>query len=307
MKKGILVAVCATALLFLGATLASAGNITWTILTDASVAAKGPGADGVIGEGTDTTNNCNFTTATGCLAGPTPTIGSFSYTYLDFQMANSCALGASRGATCDTNADCGGAPCAPCGDDTYSFFATNPGAALNRGLGTFIVENCSTGIEYVKMSIGTSEAIAGSGGGCLTLEAGGDDTTGSPCGLGAFTSTVDMSLWVNALGGTCNLDAGAIPNIDLDGRVYDASVAATVGVCGYSTSGIDTLRTAAGSSGYLMVSCDSQTLPTGLASVCISGAPFEAVIVAHTALDASDCPDCSGGGGCVAGTAEGVE
>lgn len=304
MKKGILVAVCATALLF-GASLASAGNITWTILTSPSVAANGPGTDGVIGTGDDTTNNCNFSTATGCLTGSAPTIGSFSYTYLDFQMAASCSLGANRGMSCTTNADCGGLPCVPCGDDTYSFFGTNPGAAQNRGLGTFIVENCSSGIEYVNMAIGTSEAISGSGGGCLTLQAGGDSKTGGPCGVSAFNSTVDMTLWVN-LAGTCDLSAGNIPNINLNGRVYNASVAAPAGVCGYTAGQVDTLLAAAGSTGYVMIACDSQTLPTGLQSVCISGAPFEAVIVSKTTANASDCPDC-GGGGCVAGTAEGVE
>ena len=126
MKKGILVAVCATALLFLGATLASAGNITWSILTDTSAAAKGPGADRVIGTVDDTANNCNYSSATGCLGGDAPTIGSFSYTYLDFQMAASCSLGSSRGNSCASNADCGGFPCVPCGDDTESFFSANP-------------------------------------------------------------------------------------------------------------------------------------------------------------------------------------
>jgi hypothetical protein len=305
MRKGILVAVCATALLFLGTTLASAGDITWNILTDTSVAGAGPGADRVIGTADDTTNNCNYTTATGCLAGSTPSIGSFSYTYLDFVQTASCALGDKRGQTCASNADCDDLPCQPCGADTYSFFYKNPGASANRGLGKFVVTNCSSGITYKNMSIGTSEAISGSGGGCLTLQGAGlDDKEGSPCGVGAFTSTVDLTLWVNAFG-TCDLAAGNIPDINLDGRVYNAASSAPAGVCGYSAGEVDAIRGVAGNTGYLMIACDSQTLPSPLASVCISGSPFESVIVSHTTQNASDCPDC--GGGCVAATADGVE
>lgn len=307
MKKGILATVCVVALLFLGATLASAGNITWTILTSTSVTGHGPGPDQVIGTGDDTTDGsqagkCNFTTDTGCAASGTPTIGTFSYTYLDFQMTMSCASGDNRGMSCTTNAECG-APCIPCGDETYSYFYKKPGAT--KGVGTFVIENCSDGITYNKMNIGTSEAVTGSGGGCLTLSAARDDDTGPDCGVGTFSSVVDLELWVDALG-SCDLDAGQIPDINLDGRVYDASAAPPAGVCGYNTAGIQTLLNAAGNTGYVMVACDAQPLPTGLMSTCISGAPFISKIVSKTTADASDCPDCSSSG-CMAGTAEGVE
>jgi hypothetical protein len=166
-----------------------------------------------------------------------------------------------------------------------------------------VIENCSSGIEYVNINWGSSEAIPGSGGGCITRATGGANT-GGPCGVGTFTSTVDLALWVDLLG-SCDFPAGDIPGIDLDGRVYDASAAAPAGVCGYSAAQVDGLITLAGGSGYLLIACDSQTLPDGLAAACISGSDFDSVIVAKTGANASDCPDCSGG--CVAATADGVE
>jgi hypothetical protein len=266
----------------------------------------------VIGTAADTTNNCNFSTATGCTGGSTPSIGTFSFTVLDFVQTKSCALGDHRGETCNSNDDCADGttpltPCLTCGPSSEVFFYKNPAASANRGTGNLVIENCSSGITYNTIQWGTSEAIPGSGGGCLGLQSDGDSKTGSPCGVTtSLSSQVDLTLYVDALGGTCNIDAGDIPNINLDGRVISASAAAPAGtVCGYTQAQQDILRGLAGNTGYLMIACDSQTLPSPLAAACISGADYDSVIVLKTTQNASDCPDC--GGGCVAATAEDAE
>jgi hypothetical protein len=191
----------------------------------------------------------------------------------------------------------------PCGGSSETFFYQNA-AAGNKGLGTVTIENCSTGLTYKDISWGSSETIAGSGGGCITLQSGGD-ASGGACGVGPVTGKIDLTLWVDLLG-SCDVKAGNIPDINLVGQVYDAGSAAPAGICGYSASQVDDIAAVAGNSGYLLIVCDSQTLPSDIAAACISGADFEAVIVLHTTADASDCPDC-GGGGCYAATAEGVE
>lgn len=308
MRKEWLVVLCAMVLLG-GPATAGATNVTWTILTSNSVAGHGPGADDVIGTGDDTTDGsesgkCNYSLALNCSAVGTPTTGTFSYAYLDFQQASSCAVGDKTGQSCTTNADCGGVGCIPCGDENWAYLYNN-GSAGNKGLGSFVVNNCEDGFDYESLSLGTSEAIAESGAGCLTLNSSGANT-GSPCGVGGNTSSFSLTLWVDLLG-SCDFNAGVIPNVAMTGRVYSVASAATEGVCGYGASGINGLRTLVpGGGSYLMVTCAEQTLPA-LAAACLTDAPFKSVIVAYAGAGAGDCSDTCGGGGCMAATAEGVE
>ena len=98
--------------------------------------------------------------------------------------------------------------------------------------------------------------------------------------------------------------------MSLAGRIY-AVPASSPGVCGYSLGEVGSIMAGAGLGGgdYLSVMCGNGNLPTDLQSVCLPGADWEAVIIASTdAPLATECPsECAGGGGCMAGTAEGVE
>ncbi|MBM3303201.1 MAG: hypothetical protein FJY85_25055, partial [Deltaproteobacteria bacterium] len=108
MKKQLVLTLCIVGLILGSATLADAGKFTWTVLTHSDAATKGPGADWLVGSGSDPTDNCNFNPVKTCSSGTAPTIGSYSYTWLDGPQTKSCALGTNQGKTCDTNADCGG-------------------------------------------------------------------------------------------------------------------------------------------------------------------------------------------------------
>lgn len=129
MRKELFAVLVMVGFLLLGGTTAGAVDITWHMLTHASLAGHGPGVDKLIGTEDDTTtgeaNNCNFTTEGGCAASSTtPAIGSYGYasTELDGDLTHSCLGGGQAGApcTCDGDgtpctgdADCEGALCVP--------------------------------------------------------------------------------------------------------------------------------------------------------------------------------------------------
>jgi len=128
MKKALFAVLCVTAVLLWGAPAANAGALTWTVLTHASLAGKGPGPDELIGTTDDTTtgefNSCNFTTASSCATTGSPTIGSYSYASveMDGDVTHSCLGGDKAGAPCvcadlvtpcTEDAQCPGALCSP--------------------------------------------------------------------------------------------------------------------------------------------------------------------------------------------------
>ena len=308
MRKETFVALFAAMLILCGVTLANAGQFAWTIFTHADVTGHGPGADLKIGTGDDPTGQkCNFSSVKSCSTAGAPTIGSYSFSSLDVVQVKSCMLGANSGKTCTTNTDCPGGMCMDCGD-TVSYFGNVGGT---KGKGTFTAcqqSGAAGGFDTVSMSIGSSEAVPGSGGGCLTLTNPVGDDHGTPCGVGAFTSILDLELWVTALI-KCDFDAGTIPNIGLDGRVFQKGVAAPAGACGYTNTQIDTLLGKLPSTAtYMYVACESQTLPA-LATACLSGADFDSVVIAYTTAAATvfDCNAACASGGCLMGTAEDVQ
>jgi hypothetical protein len=309
MRKELLVALLAASFIFAGALSASAGSITWTIVQTAAMAGKSPGLDMRLGTSDDGSSLCNYSNATACVTSGSPTSGSYSFAYLDFQIPASCALASDphkAGDPCTQNSDCGSpvGVCVPCGDASYTFFARNP-ENTSRGAGTYTVEACEGSFEYTAVSIGSSEATFGSGGGCLTLVAGTDTTSG--CGVGDVSSLYTMDLWVrNPLNmAACGFKAGVLPGLSLAGRVYDASAAAGTAICQYTTGEIDAILAAAGGTGYVSILCGTGTLPSGIEAACLSNSPWNSKIIAKTTSVAACDDECASG--CMAGTAEGVE
>ncbi len=319
MKKGLLVALCVIGVVFWGITTASAGIISWSILQNGGMAGKGPGSDGLLGTGDDTSGEkCNYSNASACAVTGSPTSGTYSKAELNFVQSSSCVLansGHNPGDTCTQNSDCGVglAICVDCnsgsGGLARTYFATNP-AGGGKGLGSLTVNGCDGQVDYTNISIGTSEVLGGSGGGCMTLKAGAA-TGGAGCGVGPISTTTDMDLWVSTPIPACGFKAGVMPGIALAGRVYDAGVAAPAAICGYSTGQIDTImgptHANLGSGQYMLLVCGSGTLPDPLQSACLSGAAWNTKMIASTSASlATSCADeCSSG--CMAGTAEGVE
>lgn len=311
MRKQFLVALCIVGLVLGSVTWASAGAFQWTILTHTSVKNKAPGANWLV-ETTDGAANCNFNTAVSCASNGTPTTGSFSYSYLDFQMVKSCATGTNRGASCNTNADClNGGMCVPCGPDATSFFGKIPGVSIGTGTISVCQENGST-FNITAMGIGSTEALQGSGGGCLTLKAPAGDR-GGQCGVGAKTSLIDIGLWVEELGVVCGIYAGDIPDVALDGRVYQKGSYPAAVNCGFTTVPTayvsDLFSKAPTNATYMWVACEEQTLPGNLTTACLSGAPFKSLMITTTTANAAtfDCTAACSSGGCMMGTAEETE
>jgi len=312
MKKEFVIALLALGFIFAGAMSASAGSATWTLVQTLGMKLHGPGADGVIGTGDDDTDaKCNYSPAEGCAAAGNPTEGAYSYTKLNFKMDASCVVGtggALAGDECTENADCGGAltVCAPCNPPSLegiTYFARNPDGG-SKGAGTYTVNACEDGFEFTDAAIGTSEVVPASGGSCLVFDAHNSSTG---CGEGSTSTNYDMVLWTSTIG-KCGFNAGKMPGLPLAGRIYAAPTASTA-ICGYTTGQIEAIMTDAGvTSGYLMVTCGTGTLPTDVQTACLRGADWEAVIVAKTTADLSaECASACSSGGCMAGTAEGVE
>lgn len=319
--KNVFALLCTLALMLGVSNLANAGGVAWTLLEDASLAGIGPGPDETMGTGDDTTsgedNPCNFSGAVNCRDGGTPADGSYSFVKMDLVMDWSCADGANVGDTCtDTGhpaIDCGAGAligCIECVTPTFSYLGS--GTNVN-GNGTMATCNSGSSFTYDVLKIGTSESVPGVGGGCLVLDAAtpGDDG-GSPCGVGTFTSSLDVDIKI----ALCLVEGGSVPNIAMTGKVFDLAAAIPTGnICGYTGGAGGTIATELASKAialggkYLMISCANQTLPTGLTTGCISGAGFVSKIVAYskTAAATFDCAAACGGGGCMMGTAEEVE
>jgi hypothetical protein len=315
MKKDFLMVLLAIGFIFAGAISASAGDVIWTLVETAGMKLHSPGPDGLIGTGDDgTSDKCNYSAVEYCEDDGNPTQGAYSYVKLDFVQDMSCVGGLAdvpAGTVCTSNADCG-TPAGICKDCNtpekvgLSYFARNPDGG-NKGLGTYTVAACEDGFVMDSVSIGTSEVVSAVGGSCMILDS---HVSATGCGEGTVSTNYDMTLYTSTLG-KCGFNAGKIPGLPLAGRIYAAPTAST-GTCGYTTGEIEAIMTDAvlTSGDYLSIMCGNGTLPDfpDLQTVCIPGADWEAVIVAKTTADlTTECASACGGGGCMAGTAEGVE
>jgi hypothetical protein len=323
MRNGLFVAMLAVGFLLGMVPVAGAGEVVWHVLEDPAVALAGPGADLVIGvpgcpgtaddddTSTGENNKCNFTNLTNCAGGTLddPTNGTYSYGALEFAMAKSCLGGSNTGGSCVDDGDCPGGTCMECtanpsGFDSY-YYAGDIGNANGNGTMTMCQEDGASSYEVSSFKLGGSEAQDGLGASCITLQPGGP-YTGSPCGIGASTSTISVKTSV----GACLFEVGSIDNLISTGRAYDVNDASPAPVCGYSTADIlCLLNVAATSKGadYVLISCNDQTLPDPLSQTCLAGGRTVSVTVAWTTDDASDCTSACEGGGCVATTAENVK
>mgnify|MGYP003572221110 FL=1 len=305
MNKGILVAFLAIGFIFAGVISASAATVTWTLVEDAAFAGNSRGAGGLLCKSGTTADNCNFNTAVDCKNSGTPTVGACSFAELNFTMASSCAAG-STGQSCTQNTDCGSplTPCVPCNPPArqgVTFFGSR--TDTSKGAGTYVANACENGYDITKLNIATSEVVTHVGGSCMTLDT---FNSSSGCAAGTTAMDYDVKLWTSTIG-TCGFPAGTMPGLTLAGRIY-AVPTYPAGICGYSTSAIGSIASTVGlgSGDYLSIVCGSGTLPTDLATVCIPGAAWDAVIVASTSSNlASVCPGACGS--CMGGTAEGVE
>lgn len=314
MKKEIMAALLAIGFLFAGVMSASAASITWTLIETGGMVGKSPGADNLLGTADDGTGDtCNYSNATACAATGSPTTGTYSFSQLTFVQTSSCVIasgGNNPGDFCTQNSDCGSplGICVDCNTGTggvgLSYFARNP-AGGSKGLGTFTLNACDNGFSYSNISIGTSEVLTASGGSCMTLAPGTDVNTG--CSVGTVSTTYDLRLHTSTIP-NCGFLAGTMPGLSLAGRVYDAT-SITTGSCTYTVAEIGGIVAGAGlgAGDYLIILCGSGTLPTGLQSVCISGASWTAVLVAKTSVGVPAACGEACSSSCMAGTAEAVE
>ncbi len=314
MKKEILVAFLAIGFIMAGALSASAGTVTWTIIETAGMAGKSPGVDGLLGTADDGTGAlCNYDNATACAVTGAPTTGTFSYAQLGFVQTSSCVVAnvLNPGDPCTQNSDCGTIGiCVDCntgaGGAAQSFFARNP-AGGSKGLGTMTADVCEGGFSWTNMAIGTSEVLGGTGGSCMTLTGGGG--TNSGCAVGPMSTTFSMNLFTSTIP-NCGFPAGSMPGLALAGGIIDAGAGATGSLCGYTVAELGGIIASAGlgAGSYMSVLCGSGTLPGDLQSACLRGASWATTMIAKTSSAVPTvCGDSCGGGGCMAGTAEGVE
>ena len=304
MKKELWVGLLAIGFIFAGVLSASAANVTWTIVEDASFAGQSPGSDARLCTSDDGSTNCNMDPVANCASAGSPTTGSCSYAKLTFQMASSCAAGAT-GQSCTSNTDCGIVitPCVPCSPNPgYTYFGLNSDGG-SRGVGTYTVNACEGGFDVTKVAIGTSEVVSHVGGSCMVLDT---FNSSAGCAVGTAATDYDLKLWTSTIG-ACGFPAGKMPGLSLAGKIMAANSPSTA--CGYTTGELSSIATTAGlgAGDYLSVLCSSGTLPTDLLSVCIAGAPWNAVIIAATNADLVSACGSACSSGCMAGTAEDVE
>ncbi len=312
--KRILVAFLAIGFIMAGAISVSAGTITWTMLETAGMAQHSPGADDLIGTADDGTSDlCNYSDATACATTGSPTTGAYSFTRVNFVQTSSCALGDNQGSTCTQNSDCGGllGVCIDCNTGTggvaYGYFARNPSGG-SRGLGTMTASACEGGFDYTNISIGTSEVVGSDGGGCMTLTPG-SGTANTGCGVGGVNTNLSLDLYTSTIPG-CGFKAGTMPGLNIGGQIYDAGVAVPSGICGYTIAEIGAMLADAGlgAGSYLSVMCGNGNLPSNLQAGCLPGAAWLATMISKTSTAiGSVCGEACSSGGCMAGTAEGVE
>ncbi len=318
MKKGLLVALCTVGLVIWGITAASAGTITWTMVETATMAKVAEGPDGLLGTGDDVSNgtNCNYSDASACAVTGNPTTGAYSLANLQFVQSSSCVIasgGNSPGDTCTQNSDCGSplGICVDCNSGTggaaTGYFARNPSGG-SRGLGTLTANACDNGFTWSNIAIGTSEVITASGGSCMTLTPG-SGTGNSGCGVGPLSANMSLDLYTSTLP-NCGFKAGTMPGIALAGSVIDAGAGPGAPVCGYTVAQLGAIIADAGlgAGSYLSVLCGNGTLPSNLQSACLPGASWASVMVTKTSTSVGNaCGEACSSGGCMAGTAEGVE
>jgi len=297
---------------------AMAGTVNWKIITSTGVAGKTPGTDKLIGTGDDGSSNCNWTNNSNCATGPVPSVGTYSYSNLDFQLSHSCGLGTggpckcTDGSPCTSDADCpaggcggtgdccpGAAACEACPDGSISYF---DGAGSGHGeMDTCQAYQATTKSRLTRYDVLTSESISGTGGGCIQLAAGGPYVING-CGTGAIGGSLNVDVYV---GGCPSLVKFTINNVTFNGNVVDYSTASSVscslsGTRTYSGTNWTNLKNAAiatcGSSGYLELLCGTTTLPPSPVP-CFEGANVEFVTVACTSdPDRTSCtvdPDCN--------------
>jgi hypothetical protein len=303
MKKEILVGILAIGFVFAGVVSASAAAVTWQLVEHSSYAGTSPDSGGLLCRGGGGSNSCNFDTSVNCIGAGSPTVGACSYAELTFQMASSCAAG-NTGQSCTQNTDCGSTltPCVPCSPNPgVTFFGSRTDTA--KGAGTYVANSCEDGYDITKLNIATSEVVTNVGGSCMTLNA---FNSSSGCDAGATSMDYDVKLWTSTIG-TCGFPAGTMPGLALSGQIM--AVGAETAACGYTSTQAGNIASTVGlgSGDYLSIVCGSGTLPTDLLTVCIPGAPWEAVIVASTSSDLSTICPAACGGGCMGATAEGVE
>jgi len=128
MRKELFAVLVMVGFLLWGGTTANAVEITWSVLTHASLAGQGPGEDKLIGTEDDTTegelNGCNFVASDDCGTGPTPEFGSYTYAAveMDGAVTHECIAGTRNGqpcvcadleTPCSGDGDCPGAVCQP--------------------------------------------------------------------------------------------------------------------------------------------------------------------------------------------------
>lgn len=317
MRNQVFLALFLTGLLIGCFSVANAGVVSWTVMQDASVAGKGPGADDLVGTSDDTatgeSNACNMTGLAGCASGPTPDTGTWSFAALELDdgMLKSCLGGPNAGEACTTNEECEGGHCIDCPQnegpedpwDTYMYLG-DVGFVGGRGAITACQEDGIT-FRYTGIAVGGSEGIAWVGSACANLTSGGGPNTSNHCGAGAFTSTADITFSV----GACSDPGGRIENLELNGYIYSTVGSNGFNNCGYTTDEIDSLRTMAAAQGgtFLLVMCGNGTILDTQATkaACLRGAETRHVIVAFTEQNADDCVSpCQVPGSCSGGPVE---
>jgi hypothetical protein len=330
MRKGLITILCIAGMMLWGATAVNAIVLNWTLLEHASVAGKGPGADGVIGTADDTLsgegNGCNFSTAKNCTFGSTPAMGTYSFTAFEYTNPTwySCldlqagpTAGApcvcAEGGSCQSDADCTSSTCAGAGDccpgplnacaectdnpsgyDTYAYFGSDSTLGPAPHL-TTCQAYTTNNVQTTAYQLAASESVVGSGGGCLNLNPSGGPYLQAPCGVGPITAgNLDVDLYVYG----CVLRATTLQNITYTGRIVDMDAIVAVDECGYSydetVAMVNNARAQDASAEYLMVMCGQTVVPMDAKAACLRGAAVDFVLVTYTSEDASSCP----GSGC---------
>jgi hypothetical protein len=285
--------------LFLGAAITlDAGEVTWTILEDPSVAGHGPGQDGLIGTADDTgmgqNNSCNFSDLVDCEIGSTPSTGSWSFLVWEPQQTKSCLWGDHAGDPCTTNEECGPMGfCHTCPDSPSYSYMGNVGGPRGNGTMTACQEHDIS--RWTAFRIGSTNIIEGEIGPTYINLRTSPSIPNTLCGSGAFIATVNIKLTLGSLAPLAETEIDYFPFL---GRVYDTSDPITTSVCGYTITQLETIRAVALEKGalYLLVMCGQVIMPNN-ATTCLRNTPLEAVVVAYTTDNADDCtslcPGCN--------------
>jgi len=327
MKKGLITLLCVAAMMLWAVTAANAGVLTWTVLEHSSVAGNGPGADGVIGTADDTSsgenNSCNFSVGKNCAAGGTPSVGTYSFSALEYTNPTwysclditagpyagaPCVCAEPAGQPCQSDAQCESGTCAGAGDccpgivnictactdnpsgyDSYSYFGSDASLGPAPHL-TTCQAYTTNNVQTTAYQVATSESIAGSGGACLKLSPGGPYLQ-TPCGVGAISSgNLDVDVYI----GGCVLKGTTIQNISYTGRIVDMDAIVAVSECGYTyaetVAMVNNARSVDPSAQYLLVICGSTTIPMDSKTACLRGADADFVLITYTSDDVTSCP-----------------